>query len=446
MSFTRLSIVVVGDNKESIIDIHDKEIWRNLADNGFIFGKSVGCVGFRRDIKNNSLVVVLPKVYANVSTRNLLSENDYCRESVYLLIRILRKIRMKTRYALSEGVTNRTTLKSIDSTDPVLDSFDAAIRLRKDYITNGAYLKKASKKVRKQDTTPVDWNLTIRRSSLISLEKNNLCFHDIYHRKRKIDFSNPLYKLHIACLEEIFHLTGDKISLNTSNTKNELLDLRRNPNRYLKNIQESVFDERGIFLVKAIKSYLGNSSLLSLDSSISEYLLSYTKDFEDIWEKILRDLFSINQLARGLPTGTWYTWPSGDRDSGIRPEMDINDKIDDMDYIIDAKDYRIISGLKWNGSSSDHYKQIIYRKLLNELPSKSTINILAFPNIGQDKLFEIRGFHKWDQIEGSEIFEITVDYVMAARKWLNEIPINVNDEIHSLLLEIASFRKRILGK
>ena len=115
----------------------------------------------------------------------------------------------------------------------------------------------------------------------------------------------------------------------------------------------------------------------------------------------------------------------------------------DADVLIDAKDYRILNGSKWQGSNGDHYKQIIYRQLLAAPMDSKVVNILAFPSLGQKSLFAIRGCHHWKEIQGSRVFEVTVDYDLAVKRWLGETSLNVKAEVAALLDEIRKFGDKL---
>ncbi|MEI6424782.1 MAG: hypothetical protein WCP55_21375, partial [Lentisphaerota bacterium] len=170
-----------------------------------------------------------------------------------------------------------------------------------------------------------------------------------------------------------------------------------------------------------------------------EELLSYTKNFEDIWEQVLRDLMAPDQTKRTLPAGKWYAWPGTKAEKGIEPEYDIRLASGDADVLVDAKDYRLLNGAKWRGYDPDHYKQTIYRQLLTSPRGSKVFNILAFPGIGQKALFAIRGVHHWEEIPGSRVFEVTVDYEKAIKRWLREISLDVSAELIGLLNTLRTY-------
>ena len=439
-----LNFVIAGDTREVIERECGVLAWRRLADNGFLERTSIGCVGFCRDIDSNSLLVVLPKAFSHPHIRKRLQEPTYQREQIFRLIRVFKKIRQATKFSLSGGKTNKNLAREEKVVDQVLDSFDAALILRREFRDKGVYVRKASRQEKNKPNLSVNWPATIRRSSAV-LTDREIFFDYTLHHSRKRDVTNRLFLLHVSCLKEIFSLTGERSGLESTEglDQNEFRKLRANPRNFIRELRASTYDERGRFLIAAINSFIGESSLLSVASESVEELLSYTKDFEDIWEKVLRDLMTPVPIKRSLPPGQWHPWPSAANDKGMQPEVDIRLKSRGTEVLVDAKDYRLINGSKWKGSNGDHYKQIIYRQLLDNPIESLVVNILAFPNLGQKSLFEIKGCHYWKEIPGSAIFEVTVDYDLAIKCWLREISLDIAEELSSLVQELNSFTHKI---
>lgn len=441
---SRLEFVVAGDSREVIEKNCGNAAWRSLADNGFVERTSVSCVGFHREIEANSLLVVLPKAFNSPGARARLNEPAYEREQIYRLIRIFKKVRRETQFSLAGGTSNQILDRERCTTDPVLDSFDAALRLRRDYRENGMYLRKSTRLTFNKPSLPVNWPHTIRHSTTV-LNGREVFFDNTVHHARKRDMSHPLCLLHVACLKEIFGLTGERNDLEDTESldANSFRRVKAKPRSYLRDLRASTFDERGRFLISAISSYLNESSLAGADRQVREELLSYTKDFEDIWEQVLRDLMAPGLTKRTLPAGEWYGWPDASAKKGMQPEFDIRLESGNADILVDAKDYRLLNGSKWQGTNGDHYKQIIYRQLVATPRDSNVVNILAFPSLGQKSLFEIRGCHHWKEIEGSLVFEVTVDYDLAIKRWLREISLDMKEELVVLLKNLQKFSEKV---
>jgi hypothetical protein len=440
----RLEIVIAGDSRENVERVCGPKTWRVLADNGFVDRLTVRCVGFFRDLETNSLLLVLPKAFGSSEIRQRLTDPTYRREQLYRLLRVFRKIRRETQLTVMSGETKQFLQRCSNTEDPVLDSLDAAIKLRRDYREHGLYIRKTARTSSSHSNYPVNWPSTIRGSKVL-LGGQGLFFDKTIHNARKRDIGHPLTSLHLACLKEIFEITAERADLAAAYPLDPVSfsRIKANPRAYLRAMSASVYDDRGRFLISAISSFLGESSLVAADHLIREPLLSYTKDFEDIWEHILRDLISPSESPRTLVPGQWYEWPTGISSKGMQPEFDIRLKTGCADVLVDAKDYRLFNGAKWQGTNGDHYKQIIYGQLLGSPLDTRVVNMLAFPSMGQENLFAIRGCHVWKEMQGSCVFEITVDYDLALKRWLREMTLDVFSEFSSLTQSLREFMDRL---
>ena len=111
----RLAVVVSGDIKGEIDKNYGPEVWRTLADNGFADRKSIGSVGFCRDIQANTLVAVLPKAYSLQVARESLALSDAVKSHVFRLIRVFNKIARETNYKTGVIAFIRTEQNKQDS-------------------------------------------------------------------------------------------------------------------------------------------------------------------------------------------------------------------------------------------------------------------------------------------------------------------------------------------
>jgi len=438
----RIEFVVAGDSRDVIERAWGSTAWRSLADNGFVDRTTVSCVGFHRDIARNTLMLVLPKAFSAPNVRERFSEVSYSTEQIYRLIRVFQKMRRESRLALSGGDSDGVVHKGRQPPDPVLDSFVSALILRRDCFDRGIYVRKSEHFTQERADLPVDWARSMRKSTMI-LQDGEVFFNSTVHRLRSRDPFHPLTLLQIGCLREIMPMTGDNFDLGPiSNRELEAMkSARSNPKPYLRALRGKTFDERGLFLIDSIGAYLGEYSLIGSGRTAQDDLLSYTKDFENIWELVLREMISPSMGSRDLPQGKWHVFPDMSEMEGMKPELDIRLRRNNVEVVIDAKDYRVKQGGKWTGSNGDHYKQVIYRYLLNEPKGSNVVNILAFPGFGQKSLFVIRGCHSWTELPGSSVYEVTVDYDMAMGHWLRESYVDVDGELGGLLKSILAFRQ-----
>jgi hypothetical protein len=440
----RLSVIVSGDTKEHIDSHHGTDVWRLLADNGFADRKSIGTVGFCRNLEDNKLVVVLPKAYASLEARSSNLAKEKIIHNVYQLIRVFNKISRETAYKKTLIKTNLLVDDLVDSSDPVLDSLEAAIKLRSEYKVHGLYYRKKKSHNFSRDNLPINWGKTLKNCPP-QLNGNDIFFNITIHNSRSRSLRHPLSDLHLACMKEIFSLTGDKTYANSlpECSDSEITTILKNPKIYLRNISNDVFDERGQRLKKLITAYLGVGRLRAKDEVQRDDILSYTAEFENIWEYVLRSLFDHSNTGRSLPVGQWFSYPNAaEKKPGITPSIDMQVASGDMNAFIDAKDYRVINGAR-HGSSSDYYKQVIYRLLTETDASENFFNILVFPGYGQKELFKVYGCHDWSEISNSRVFEIGVDYEIAISRWLGESGTNIQAAITNLLSDLKTFQVKI---
>lgn len=434
----KLDTVVAGQKKDEL----DPEIWRVLSDLGYVEQKSISAVGFCRS-EEGRLLVVLPKAFTHPAAKQKLdSDKDYKEEQVFRLIRVFKKIQNDTRYA--QHFIDSTSARGARhrSLDPVLDSVEAAIRIRAEYRRNGLWVPRGQARIANNFNHPVSWAATIKTSAPI-FDESSLFFLHTLHDRRANDSSNLFYRLHIHILRDIFTRTGEKHRLSDLPNYDDsaLKPVLRNPIRYLRAFRREIFTDRGRALLSYFEAYLNTRSLEIGRKSQTDDCLSYTATFENLWEFILAELFRPEaKPAFPLKTGKWISWPEKRPMAGITPEADLVLEKPVL-TIIDAKDYRIFNGSPLLGTRlgdpSDHYKQVIYRTLLETKSGEPATNILAFPSVEQKSLFLLNGCHYWDNLEKSPVFEICVDYNLAVRRWLGEIRLDVASEFEKLSKEIA---------
>jgi hypothetical protein len=385
------------------------------------------------------LITVLPKAFSSPKARKSFAASEYIKKQIYMLIRVFNKLGRR-EFSLVESNTSRGLSK--DHSDPILDSLEAAIKIRSEFRENGLYFRK--KKLRQFSKTnyPINWPLTIKNRQPF-LDDNEIFYNSTIHNSRKHDLKHPLSDLHLSCLREILKLVGDNSikSLPESSMGNSISS-RKNIVKFIKDISHDVFDERGKRLSKLLQVYLGVGRL-NLDSvEKRDDLLAYTANFEIVWEDMLRSLFDAGGI-RDLPSGEWFAYPYElNSILGITPRIDGRLMSEEYSAYFDAKDYPI-KKQRLFGSSSDHYKQIIYRLLTDTKRPDNFFNILAFPGVGQKDLFEIHGCHKWLDIPNSEVFEIRIDYELVVSKWLGDSRIDMNSLVKKLMIDLKNFKEKI---
>jgi len=433
----RINVVVCGQDRNDI-----PEHWSVLAEAGFVNRSTVAAVGFCRDPVRNELLVSLPKAFLNPSGLTRLSiDRAFRKAEVYRLIRLFEQVRRTNRFSIESHEHSVTNYTTASPTDPVLDSLEAALSLRRDFRRNGLYQKKRHRRVANAWEHPVLWNETLE-AAVPLLSEREAFFPNTIHAKRTRDSQDPLRLMQVYCLREIFELTGERSWLEDveSLSSRDAAKLVANPSARMRKIGYGVFDDRGRLLKRLIEGYLGIYRLGQADRLEAERVLAFSTSFELIWEHVLREVFGRDG---GLPLekGEWITSPTSKQD-GKAPRVDLWLEREETKIIIDAKDYRIIAGDAMLGSAGDHYKQIIYRRLIPDAPAKAA-NILAFPAYEQGALLRLRGCHRWGSIEESEVYEVTVDYDLVMAHWMNERRLDVHSEMGQIMKEIEELRPTI---
>ncbi|MCX7664792.1 MAG: LlaJI family restriction endonuclease [Gemmataceae bacterium] len=442
MNFPRLSLFVAGDIQDQI---SKPEIWQLLVENGFVHRTTVQAVGFCRDLKTNSLVVVLPKAFGILNREELQKPRNKI-DQTYLLVRIFNKIHRQTNLSTQLIASNKPLPQTLSGYDPILDSFEAALKLVQEFQSQGFYFRKVRKSFRDAHSYPINWAKTLKQSNP-SLQDDEIFLASSVHIGKRLTLAHQLSELHVRTLREIYDLIGLRFP-DEGFEKIGTQPLSRTPISRIFNLIEQlsheIYDDRGQFLLRAIRAYLGAGQSKYSRATETNPLLVYSANFENIWEHLLRD-----QFGKSVPVpscGQWFPYPAETPTVGIQPKLDGYCSLERFGIIFDAKDYQLTNQEKWIGSASDHYKQIIYRSLLErQNPQTYYFNILMFPTVQTNNLFEIRGGHCWPSIPQSIVFEVAVDYEKVVRSWLGEIYLDKKKELFNLIQNIQVFQARLLG-
>lgn len=430
----RTKVVVAGDKRE---ELEDDELWGVLSKAEFNNGKSLDSVGFYKNRESGELAVVLPKPFAKPSTRSKLEDPDFTLEQAYSLVRVFQKIVRETDYETELISSNSSSYREGYPSDPVLDSIEGAFLLRDDFLRNGLYFSKVSRLTKNRWDLPLDWNRSFSRFPPL-LQHNDVLFTESIHRKRKRDVKDPLLRLQATCLSEIFTLLGAPCPLSFPNVMEaaEFKRIKSRPHMYLRKLRATTFTDRGRRILSCLSSYLGDRRLDASEIRDDDHL-RFSSSFENIWERMLREVLSSDSNLVRMPRGRWHAVDRSVKTTGV-PEVDFKISGTKAEALVDAKDYRVDRKVFRMGSAGDHYKQVIYRHLSKPPKGKYFCNILMFPSIDQKKLFELRGMHEWAEINNSRVFEVNVDYTKIVRRWLGEGigSLSLGNEIECLFEEI----------
>jgi hypothetical protein len=415
-----------------------------LAAEGFAEGKHISSVGFCRS-PTGDMIVVLPKPFSNEVIRGRIASDAVFRaDQVFTLIRVFRKIRNDTRFALAATYSTATDRLKQRRFDELLEALEAMVRLRADYRQNGLWLPKRPLLQVNRHGSPIAWPATLCRHPPVIADPD-IYFTDTLHIYRQRDPTALLHRLHLYSLRKIFSLTGERRVLRELP---EIVDERLSVDRraaalaYLRLVQRDIFTDRGRSLIAWLKAFFSAGALEVGSQQTFDDTFSYSESFETIWEHIVASIISpFSRSKYALKVGKWFG-RGAKTSAGIGPIVDSLAITPEM-ALLDAKDYRIHGKPDaLLGSPADHYKQIIYAQSLALAGDVSHANILAFPAIDQPKLFTLRGCHLWPKLPYSKVCEVLVDYDAAVRNWLGEVTLDVASSFAELLNEIDEFRAK----
>ena len=152
----------------------------------------------------------------------------------------------------------------------------------------------------------------------------------------------------------------------------------------------------------------------------------------------MENIFDIYEpLSKELEKGIFFSFGEKAASSGIAPKCDVRFIKDKIDTIVDAKDYSGAYEAKVMGYAGDHYKQIIYGHLAFSA-AKKNINLLAFPSQLDETLFFLHGYHFWERIPNSLVFEVFVDFETASKMWTGEYKTADKKDINDLFEKIIN--------
>ena len=282
-------ILFEGNSKEEV----SLAIWHLLGENNFLSGSRIGGVGLCQDEKTGFLIIVLPKVYNNQKTIDkLLKNSDYLKKTIYGFLKLLSFARRRgvCQVGHSDRIIRTGSLK--ESCDPLIESIEAAIEIRYDFLRNGVYKAPQKKSTRNQFGRP-NW-----RRTLTSVTPNivpDIFFPRIICDSLQSDNDNILTRLHCTVVEEIALNLGEKYEKSACKalSPEKIKDILKDLPRFLRSLRSNIYDDRGIYILALMSSYLKNKALQASNLKKPEPLLGICFHFEKIWEKIVENIFDI---------------------------------------------------------------------------------------------------------------------------------------------------------
>lgn len=406
-------LAIHGESWPDSIPIEIIEVAKNYG----LFGKSqVEKVGFLQT-SFGSLAIV-PRFFREWIP--LASPNSISNQ-------ILQFIKILDKYERQRRFIDQTNLNhNISYGNPkILNNYILLKELILDYSTNGQ-LKDNKWSIENNSTKNISWDNTISSNQWIQTvgDSNFLPINivsKIQNRSREDDISHIHHRLINIAIEtlKLSNIKKIKISQQTIPIKIAIQKLRSELSRTFKRRDKSVIKT----MIKILENYYNETSLIN-NTNHDFYILT---NFELVWEDLIRTGFDKKAVEIKLPIGI-YENKNKQIFDGIRPIPDVLLLIDSnskLMTIMDGKYYNIN-----NASAQDHYKQIIYSKLLKTAGWNINYNIIVFPIMNQkySKMINEIGIHHWENFNNSKVYEIEIDYDFLAKIYIGEISVICYDD------------------
>jgi len=287
---------------------------------------------------------------------------------------------------------------------PTKDYLGLIRELYRDFCEFGIYERKATRRTINQGKP--DWKRTLQRTPLPSFKGDPLFF--------EIDSKIPVYQsncqiaaIHRGIIKDIDNKHG---WLFTKKEKPFAPEIAFSPEKLpaparqinlLKKEKTKVFTNREIRLINLLISYLSDPS-----TDGNPKILGY-KDFEYVWEDLLREVFKGNKaVSKKMPVPAIKSGEKVTEVSRNKPRVDI--------FLTNKKRLTILDAKYYEGTKDtfppwgDLVKQFFYKTAAKQLPETFDLieNWFAFPGI-KDSLGKegIDSIHVRKQGEANELLD-----------------------------------------
>lgn len=353
---------------EDIIKRFDlREHSRNLRYSSVRKSDVISFVGFI--IKNNEMLVSMPKHYIEHSKIKSLSESD---------LKILFDIFMKT--TLSKDQTYLGELEEFEANFPFKSFFD----IYRYYQKYGLY-KKTYEVVKEGYSGRISWKDTIRKSNQI-VNGKSIIFNPLYIKKNVNDHVF-ITECMIYAINSTLHRFSAFIKLAPVNTtvNPELFANREYVIARLHYFLQNTFKDLDKKLINSLISFFENECDGG-DTICKHY------DFENIWERMIERY--LNNYFEGIAADSFPVFKekknkqplefkkghfkinAAKLDQSIQPDHYYVDEFHNQ-YIFDSKYYA--------KSSNKDYKQIAYTAILKDFTVGNIYSILFLPTEYEQK-------------------------------------------------------------
>ena len=259
--------------------------------------------------------------------------------------------------------------------------FDAYLRIIKDYIENWYYVENETAYT-KDWNWKIDWKRTIKNNKIyVWLE--NIIYSELIKKRITYNSENIITRIHKFCVNEALDKMGWYFWIGKTQTEYTLPFMERTSMIQVlySEFSKTFVDSKKRLLLNMIKmlEWLDNNFKNTTRFDIS------TKDFEDVFEQLLRKQFWTEDESKFNPTAQYHLlrwdWSYSTQTAGaLIPDVIMKDENDI--YVIDAKYYTYwFDNEIWSlPATSSIHKQVTYAEDIDNLKKYDVIdNLFILP-------------------------------------------------------------------
>jgi len=266
--------------------------------------------------------------------------------------------------------------------------FDAYLRIIKDYIENWYYVENETTYT-KDWNWKIDWKRTIKNNKIyVWLE--NIIYSELIKKRITYNSENIITRIHKFCVNEALDKMGWYFWIGKTQTEDTLPFMERTSMIQVlySEFSKTFVDSKKRLLLNMIRmlEWLDNNFRNTTRFDIS------TKDFEDVFEQLLRKQFWTEDESNFNPTAQYYLlrwdWSYSRQTAwALIPDVIMRDENDI--YVIDAKYYSYwFDNEIWSlPATSSIHKQVTYAEDIDHLKKYDVIyNLFILPYNWKDFL------------------------------------------------------------
>lgn len=280
---------------------------------------TINCVGYYYNTTLNEPVVILPKVFLSENNKafgKYYAEDFICyreknislphhiqKELEVLPIIIYQAINLYVKRHPDNGISEEGKIPVIVSNigTKEVTIFDIVIKLFAFYKENKNILRGIQLR-NHSSINKINWRKTINSKAAI-IQEESLFYHDLYSKRRIINYDEILIKLFYSVLNSIKLKFNFSVSINSNYDllkEHELENLYKNGKgtRLLKRIKNKYFTDKLLGLWKILYVYFDKTEKIEAKKYKNEILL--IKNFNIVFEDMIDDLLSDVNIHSSL--------------------------------------------------------------------------------------------------------------------------------------------------